>query len=90
MRCRAVSKGYQFPFLIGTVRTYSWQQSTKRLKGVSIPHRYGKNEELQKLIDKKVTFPFLIGTVRTEQINKLWEEGKLFPFLIGTVRTQDL
>jgi len=35
--------------------------------GVSIPHRYGKNKELEQLADELQAFPFLIGTVRTSR-----------------------
>jgi len=34
----------EFPFLIGTVRTYLAKYVEKEEEIVSIPHRYGKNQ----------------------------------------------
>jgi len=56
--------------------------------GVSIPHRYGKNERrIMRPIYIRPTFPFLIGTVRTHTNYKKNLDRPKFPFLIGTVRT---
>jgi len=51
-----------FPFLIGTVRTSNLEFVTPD-DFVSIPHRYGKNEELPNtlLTLKKVSIPHRYG-----------------------------
>jgi len=58
-----------------------------RVNGVSIPHRYGKNESLLTNYGEQIEFPFLIGTVRTSGANVVTKFFSAFPFLIGTVRT---
>jgi len=56
--------------------------------GVSIPHRYGKNERYRVVaLGGIVMFPFLIGTVRTKLPITNASAILMFPFLIGTVRT---
>jgi len=78
---------FEFPFLIGTVRTLSTLAQYWMATCVSIPHRYGKNR-VGGLCERRFgTFPFLIGTVRTYIFYDLGDDVSRFPFLIGTVRT---
>jgi len=57
------------------------------ISGVSIPHRYGKNEEqeAEKVRAYKVSIPHRYGK-NTEAVVRVYTTMK-FPFLIGTVRT---
>ena len=60
-----------FPFLIGTVRTKNCRDVVWYTITVSIPHRYGKNDDTYDEIRSDLqTFPFLIGTVRTNIFDK--------------------
>jgi len=76
-----------FPFLIGTVRT-KLLCKIEVFKFVSIPHRYGKNQqEMSKYgFSSIVSIPHRYGK-NCKNLDVSCSVDTEFPFLIGTVRT---
>ena len=76
-----------FQFLIGTLKTMHCSGICGCQLGVSIPHRYAKNANLEKITSVLSKFQFLIGTLKTHKGRTLGDLLQKFQFLIGTLKT---